>query len=100
MEFLNDKSVLVLGLGESGLACARFAVRHGAQVTVADTREQPPGLEQLRAEYPAVAVRLGAFDAALLDDVQIMAMSPGLAPTRPEITQLLAAAAERGITVH
>jgi UDP-N-acetylmuramoylalanine--D-glutamate ligase len=100
MDFLKDKSVLVLGLGESGLACARFAVRHGASVTVADTREAPPGLEQLRAEQPAVAVRLGAFDTALLDGVQIMAMSPGLAPTRPEIQQLLAGAAERGVAVH
>ncbi len=100
MECLKDKSVLVLGLGESGLACARFAVRHGASVTVADTREQPPGLAQLRAEYPAVAVRLGAFDASLLDGIQLMAMSPGLAPTRPEIQQLLAASAERGVTVH
>ena len=51
----RDKSVLVLGLGASGLAMARWCVRHGAQVTVADTREQPPQLATLQAQCPGVA---------------------------------------------
>ncbi|MGL4807730.1 MAG: UDP-N-acetylmuramoyl-L-alanine--D-glutamate ligase, partial [Giesbergeria sp.] len=46
---LQDQAVLVLGLGASGLAMARWCVRCGAQVTVADTREAPPQLAELRA---------------------------------------------------
>ena len=36
---LKDKNVLVLGLGESGLACALWCVRQGARVRVLDTRK-------------------------------------------------------------
>jgi len=41
MNWLRDTTVLVLGLGDSGLAMARWCARHGARVTVADTREAP-----------------------------------------------------------
>ncbi|RZJ14556.1 MAG: hypothetical protein EOO54_19220, partial [Haliea sp.] len=41
MKFLAQKNVLILGLGASGLAMARWCVRHGARVTVADTRDAP-----------------------------------------------------------
>ena len=78
----RDKSVLVLGLGASGLAMARWCVRHGAQVTVADTREQPPQLAALQAQCPSVAFVGGVFGARLTDGVawnQVL-RSPGLAP--------------------
>ena len=48
MNALQDQHVLILGLGISGLSMARWCVRHGAQVTVADTREAPPQLAVLR----------------------------------------------------
>ena len=41
-DYLRDQQVLVLGLGASGLAMARWCVRLGAQVTVADRRAAPP----------------------------------------------------------
>jgi UDP-N-acetylmuramoylalanine--D-glutamate ligase len=78
----RDKSVLVLGLGASGLAMARWCVRHGAQVTVADTREQPPQLAALQAQCPNVAFVGGVFGARLTDGVAWthVLRSPGLAP--------------------
>jgi len=78
----RDKSVLVLGLGASGLAMARWCLRHGAQVTVADTREQPPQLATLQAQCPGVAFIGGVFDARLTDGVAWTRVlrSPGLAP--------------------
>ena len=78
----RDKSVLVLGLGASGLAMARWCVRHGAQVTVADTREQPPQLAALQAQCPGVAFVGGVFGARLTDGVAWthVLRSPGLAP--------------------
>ena len=63
---LQGQQVLILGLGASGLAMARWCVRLGAHVTVADTREAPPQLNQLQAELPQVRFVSGAFDAALL----------------------------------
>jgi UDP-N-acetylmuramoylalanine--D-glutamate ligase len=82
MQQLHNQSVLILGLGDSGLAMARWCVRNGAQVQVVDTREQPPHLEALRAELPAVKFVHGAFDANLVEDQDVRAVfkSPGLSP--------------------
>ncbi len=78
----RDKSVLVLGLGASGLAMARWCVRHGAAVTVADTRPQPPQLAALQTQCPGVAFIGGVFDARLTAGTAWthVLRSPGLAP--------------------
>jgi UDP-N-acetylmuramoylalanine--D-glutamate ligase len=79
---LKDLSVLVLGLGASGLAMARWCVRQGARVTVADTRSAPPQLSTLQAELPGVSFIAGPFEASLIEgrDFRAVFKSPGLAP--------------------
>ena len=67
MEQLRDQSVLVLGCGASGLAMARWCASHGAQVTVADTREAPPQLSLLREQVPQARF---VHEVALLEQVQ------------------------------
>ena len=49
----SSRLTLVLGLGESGLAMARWLARQGEALRVADSREAPPGIDTLRAEVPA-----------------------------------------------
>ncbi len=96
MTNLQDQHVLVLGLGASGLAMARWCARCGARVTVADTRDAPPQLERLREQLPQARFVGGAFTAELVaGDVQAVLRSPGLAPA--QVAVVLAAAAERGI---
>ncbi|HMW80022.1 MAG TPA: NAD(P)-dependent oxidoreductase, partial [Accumulibacter sp.] len=56
---LRGKRVLVIGLGESGLAMARWLVRQGADVRVADSRALPPNHQQLRSDLPGVALFCG-----------------------------------------
>src|SRR5882672_2385566 len=90
-------TTLVLGLGESGLALARWLVREG-EVRVADTRAAPPMLATLRDELPQVSWVAG-FSENLLDGVTRIALSPGLAPTQAPAQPLLAAAKARGIDV-
>lgn len=82
MKHLNQLHVLILGLGASGLAMARWCARHGAVVTVADTREAPPQLATLHAELPDATFVGGPFSAALVDGTPIRAVycSPGLSP--------------------
>lgn len=82
MNDLKNQTVLVLGLGISGLAMARWCLRQGASVTVADTREAPPQLAALRAECPAAQFRCGPLDESLLTDAAwtLIARSPGLSP--------------------
>jgi UDP-N-acetylmuramoylalanine--D-glutamate ligase len=82
MQQLLNQSVLILGLGDSGLAMARWCVRNGAQVQVVDTRAEPPHVAALRAELPAVTFVHGAFEASLVQgqDVRAVFKSPGLSP--------------------
>lgn len=77
---LQGKRVLILGLGASGLACARWCARNGAQVRVADTRSAPPGLAELRRRVPAADFSAGEFHKSLLDGIDLVAISPGLSP--------------------
>lgn len=82
MRHLQDQTVLILGLGASGLAMARWCVRHGALVTVADSREAPALLATLRQELPDVKFVSGAFTPDLVQGTAVRAVyrSPGLAP--------------------
>ncbi len=84
---MHDQHVLILGLGASGLAMARWCARQGAHVTVADTRGQPPQLAALRAEYPQATFVSGAFDDALMarGAWSLIARSPGLAPASLQV---------------
>lgn len=44
---LSGRNILVLGLGDTGLSCAKWLSARGATVTVADSREQPPHRQAL-----------------------------------------------------
>ena len=99
MSDLTDKRVLILGLGESGLAMARWCLREGARVRVADTRAEPPQRAALAALSGDVDARFGAFDAALLDGVDVLAISPGLAPRAEPQAALLAQARAAGVEI-
>lgn len=81
-QHLQGQRVLILGLGISGIAMARWCVRAGADVTVADTREAPPFLPALQAELPSVRFVAGEFTAALVDGQSLSSVyrSPGLSP--------------------
>jgi UDP-N-acetylmuramoylalanine--D-glutamate ligase len=98
MQVLQDQHFLILGLGASGLAMARWGVRCGARVTVADTRSAPPQLTALQRDVPSAQFVCGALDAALLQgrDVSAIYKSPGLSPADTE--PLLIAAKSIGIS--
>jgi UDP-N-acetylmuramoylalanine--D-glutamate ligase len=89
------KSVLVLGLGETGLSLVRWLTAQGAKVRVADSRDNPPSLEILQKEFPLVEIRCGIFRSELLDGIELIAISPGVPVRDPLVTK----AAELGIAV-
>jgi UDP-N-acetylmuramoylalanine--D-glutamate ligase len=76
---LKGKHVLILGLGESGLAAARWCDRQGAKLRVADTRANPPGLDAIR-RLASADFSSGDFDKSLLDGIDLVVLSPGLSP--------------------
>ncbi|NYT38754.1 UDP-N-acetylmuramoyl-L-alanine--D-glutamate ligase [Allopusillimonas soli] len=98
-----DGLTLIMGLGETGAAAARWCIRHGARVRVLDTRTQPGGLDALRSELDGAQVEfcLGpqAFDEAALRDVHTIVLSPGLSPSEAPQHALLQQAARQGIDI-
>jgi UDP-N-acetylmuramoylalanine--D-glutamate ligase len=75
---LRGKHILILGLGESGLAMARWCARQGAILRVADTRREPPFLATLRGDLPEAEFVAGEFDKSHLAGIDLVALSPGL----------------------
>ena len=92
------RRVLVVGLGESGLAMALWLARCGARVRVADTRAAPQRLAQLQEALPAAEFVAGDLDANLLADIDLVAVSPGLSPLH-ELAVIIAACDAQAIPV-
>ncbi len=86
---------MIVGLGQTGLSCARYLSALGERIAITDSRAEPPGLAALTHELPAVEVRLGQLDEALLGRADRIVVSPGVSLREPAI----AAAAAHGVEV-
>jgi len=82
---LKGKRVLVVGLGESGLAMAKWLHRQGAFVRVADSRQNPPNVEALQRVAPGAELLAGPFVEAPFASADLVALSPGVAKATPVI---------------
>jgi UDP-N-acetylmuramoylalanine--D-glutamate ligase len=89
----RNRSVVILGLGATGLSAARWAARRGAHVTVADTRVDPPRAAQLAMEWPNVPILKGPFSDVVFAAADLVVISPGVDKATPPI----AAAVARGV---
>lgn len=85
---LKGKRVLVVGLGESGLAMAKWLHRQGAVVRVADSRVLPPNVEALQRVAPGAELLAGRFAAAPFEWAELVALSPGVPKATPEIAAI------------
>ena len=86
---------VVVGLGKTGLSCARYLAGAGDRVIVTDSREQPPGMAELKRALPGVELRLGGFDEGLLSLADRLVVSPGVSLREPFIV----AAARRNVAI-
>ena len=93
-------TALVLGLGASGLAMARWLAREGAAIRVWDSRAEPPQAAALREHVPDAELLSGPLVAAALAGVDRVVKSPGLAPGDERIAAVLAAARAAGIPLQ
>jgi UDP-N-acetylmuramoylalanine--D-glutamate ligase len=83
MSALRDKYAVIVGLGATGLSCARYLHAHGWRLAVTDTRAAPPQLAALGALDGRIAVRLGGLDTSLLAGAVCVVASPGLSLDEP-----------------
>lgn len=74
---------LIVGLGKTGLSCARFLAAHGVEIAITDSRDHPPGLQELRNEMPDAAVFVGGFSEVALQHADQLVVSPGVAVSTP-----------------
>ena len=97
---LKSTTVLVLGLGESGLAMARWCARLGATVRVWDSREQPANAAALAVNVPGAQWVRGPLTDAAFTGIGMVLKSPGLSPQDERIAALLNRAADTGVLVR
>jgi len=93
---VSDRRTLIVGLGKTGLSCVRYLSGQGREIAVADSRLQPPGLDELKAGWPDVPVYLGEFDEELFAGFNELIVSPGISIAEPAI----AGAAARGARIR
>src|SRR6202048_838908 len=85
---LNNKRVLVVGLGKSGVAAALFLKAHGARVTVSDTKSG----DELRNEIPVlldhgITVETGGHGERTFHGQDLIVVSPGVPVDAPPLVQ-------------
>ncbi len=83
----KNKSVLVLGLGETGLSMVRWLSDQSAHLRVADTRSAPPGLAEVRQYVAGDQIFCGNFNDALFDGIELIAISPGVPLRDPAVAR-------------
>lgn len=77
---------LIMGLGESGVAMAKWCLRNGAAIRLIDTREQSQFSERQNAWLDELQkaglkdIQFGPLRDQLLNDIDVIGISPGLSP--------------------
>jgi UDP-N-acetylmuramoylalanine--D-glutamate ligase len=82
---ITQQSIVIVGLGQTGLSCARFLSQRDYVVAIMDSREQPPALVEIQQEYPEILIKTGGFDASWLKQADMVVLSPGVDPRHADI---------------
>ena len=95
MKSWANKSVLVIGLGETGLSMVRWLSAQGARLRVADSRTAPPGLSDVLQYVDVKEIIRGELTDAAFEGIDLIAISPGVPLYEPAIARAVA----RGVPV-
>jgi UDP-N-acetylmuramoylalanine--D-glutamate ligase len=96
---------LIMGLGESGVAMAKWCLRNGAFVRLVDTREQATLSERQNAWLDELRtaglkdIQFGPLNDDLLADIEVIGISPGLSPLQEPTESFLVKARKARIDV-
>ncbi|MBU0455428.1 MAG: UDP-N-acetylmuramoyl-L-alanine--D-glutamate ligase [Pseudomonadota bacterium] len=81
---------VVVGLGLTGMSCVRYCIREGLNFAVTDSRENPPGKEELEKLAPKAPAVFGRLDSELIQNAAELIISPGVSLKEPEIAKAIA----------
>ncbi len=85
---LKNKRILVVGMGRSGLAAARFLRLRGAQVTISDARSAAALANEIPALVEAgIMVEAGGHGLLTFRRQDLIVVSPGVPLDTPELVQ-------------
>ena len=78
---------IIIGLGKTGVSCLRYFQRKGETVMAVDTRDSPPNLEAIQAEFPSLEIITGKLPEKLLLQADALIVSPGISLKTPAIAK-------------
>ena len=81
----SSQLTIIIGLGVTGLSCARFLQRNNINFMLVDSRDNPPNLDVFVEEFPGVSYSFGSLDASLLSQANEIIISPGMSLQTPEL---------------
>jgi len=87
-------NTVVVGLGKTGFACARYLAAQGVSFAVTDNRDEPPMLNEIKAALPDIPLYLGGFDESLLMGADHLLLSPGVSLQEHAIVKAIESGAE------
>jgi UDP-N-acetylmuramoylalanine--D-glutamate ligase len=85
----SDQKRLIIGMGQTGLSCARFLLAKGLSFDLCDTREVLPNQNAICSEFANSKIFNGELDAKLLEQYQELIVSPGIAIAEPAIASAI-----------
>ena len=103
--YQSPQHFLVLGLGESGFAMAKWCLRNGAKLSLADTRDRAQLSEHQKAWLTELEVaglkdiHFGPLDEVNLQQIDVIGISPGLSPLQEPVQSFLLKAQELGLDI-
>jgi UDP-N-acetylmuramoylalanine--D-glutamate ligase len=86
----SDQKRLIIGMGQTGLSCARFLTAKGLSFDLCDTREQLANQADIEKEFSQSRLFNGELDGELLAQYQELIVSPGIAIAEPAIAYAIA----------
>jgi UDP-N-acetylmuramoylalanine--D-glutamate ligase len=91
----QQHNYLVVGLGLTGYATARYLLQRGYSCQLQDDRQQPPYLDRLKSEFPTAEVMLQPLDDSLIEKFDCWVVSPGVSIRAPVIQRAI----EQGVRI-
>lgn len=81
---------VIVGLGKTGLSCAHHLADQGIEFAITDSREDPPGLTEIKQHFPHAFLSLGRLDTNLCQQAERLIISPGVSLREPAIANAIA----------